>query len=65
MWSLTCFTNTSVLRMLRSDFPHDANRQFKNFAVSYVPVPMLEIIGRIVSSLSPSPLGNFCNFAVV
>ena len=51
--------------MLRSDFPNGANREFKNFAISYVAVPMLEIIGHVVSSLSPSPFCNLCTFAVV
>ena len=51
--------------MLQSDFPNDADREFKNFAVSYVAVPMLEIIGRIVSSLSPSPFFILRTFAVV
>ena len=30
--------------MLLSDFPNCANREFKNFTVSYVAVSMLEII---------------------
>ena len=51
--------------MLRSDFPNGANREFKNFTVSYVAVSMVEIIGRIVSSLSPFPFCSLCNFAVV
>ena len=51
--------------MLRPDFPNGATREFKNFAVSYEAASMLEIIGRIVSSLSPSPFCNLCTFAVV
>ena len=38
--------------MLRSDFPNGANREFKNFAGSYVAVPMLKLTMRpIISNL--------------
>ena len=35
--------------MLPSDFPNGAKIEFKNFAVSYVTAPMLEITGSIIS----------------
>ena len=54
---------SGVSTIVQSDFPNGANKFAKYFAVLYVAVPTLKIIGLNVNSFHPSPFFSSCTLA--
>ena len=54
---------SGVLIIVQSDLPNGANKFAKYFAVLYVAIPTLKIIGLNVNSFHPSPFFSLCTLA--